>query len=224
MNQADTDKASPKPAEANDGSGSRPSNACSNTPIMALNTVVEPRLCHKLEPTILPITIEDHRHCVPVQPVLSASHQGPTVIERCPHRSPTPRDNFQSQFLESIIACHLGNSRVWATLAPSPTENPRTLPTEHLQYSLQPPSPPQNNTYHESVISGGPPMSQLASPPSPQNNTYHGWCQSATTTVVMAAFVTGRRFVGLFLVIFHVVAGQPTVSRSSGKFLLFPFR
>ena len=63
--QADTDKASPKLAEANDGLGSRPSNACSNAPIMALNIMVHPQSCHKLEPTILPITIEDHRHCVP---------------------------------------------------------------------------------------------------------------------------------------------------------------
>ena len=53
---ADTDNAVRKLAEANDSSGSRPSNACSNTPVMALNIIVEP--------TILPITIEDHRYGV----------------------------------------------------------------------------------------------------------------------------------------------------------------
>ena len=63
---------------------------------------------------------------------------------------------------------------VEGALRPYPTKYPMALPTEDLQYSLQPPDPPQNNTYHESVFPGGPPMPQLASPPShdPSGNFY----------------------------------------------------
>lgn len=64
---------------------------------------------------------------------------------------------------------------VEGALIPSPTENPVALPTEDLQYSLHPTSPPQNSTYHGIVVPGGPPMPPLASPPSYNHSGNFYW-------------------------------------------------
>ena len=91
----------------------------------------------------------------------------------------TSNHNFSTRLLRVLMALvERWNiklpSMVENALAPSPTKNPMALPTGNLQYSLQPPGPPQNHTYHESVFPGGPPMPQLASPPSddPSGNFY----------------------------------------------------
>ena len=91
----------------------------------------------------------------------------------------TPNHNFSTRLLLVIVALVKRWNiqlppKVETALAASLTGNPMALPTENLQYSLHPPGPPQNNSYHESAVPGGPPMPPLASPLSydPSGNLY----------------------------------------------------
>ena len=117
-------------------------------------------------------------------------------------RETTPNHSFSTRLSRVIVALlERWNIQlplvVEEALAPSPTENPMALPTENLQYSLHPPDPPQNHTYH-------------------------GWCQSAATTVAMAAIVFGCGVKWGSRWSSYANARQSTVLLSFGGFLLFP--